>query len=62
MAAMFLTNRDEMSNLYRGRSIDYSYQVSVHLAKRFQTRIFKCEKLSDDGRQIWTKAHIAFGR
>jgi hypothetical protein len=32
--------RDEMSNLYRGPSIDASYQVSVHLAKRFQ-RIFK---------------------
>jgi hypothetical protein len=25
-----------MSNLYRGPSIDASYQVSVHLAKRFQ--------------------------
>ena len=29
-----------MSNLYRGHSIDASYQVSVHLAKRFQKRIF----------------------
>jgi hypothetical protein len=31
-------DRDEMSNLlnYRGPSIDASYQVSVHLAKRFQ--------------------------
>jgi hypothetical protein len=27
-----LTDRDEMSNLYRGPSIDASYQVSVHLA------------------------------
>jgi hypothetical protein len=35
-----LTNRDEMSNLYRGTSIDASYQVSVHLAKRFQRRRF----------------------
>jgi len=35
-----LTNRDEMSNLYRGPSIDASYQVSVHLAKRFQGRRF----------------------
>ena len=35
-----LTNRDEMSNLYRGPSIDASYQVSVHLAKRFQRRRF----------------------
>ena len=31
-----LTDRDEMSNLYRGPAIDASYQVSVHLAKRFQ--------------------------
>ena len=28
-----LTNRDEMSSLYRGPAIDASYQVSVHLAK-----------------------------
>jgi hypothetical protein len=33
-----LTDRDELSNLYRGPSIDTSYQVSVHLAKRFQRR------------------------
>ena len=32
--------RDEMSNLYRGPSIDASYQVTVHLAKRFQRRRF----------------------
>ena len=31
---------DEMSNLYRGPPIDASYQVSVHLAKRFQRRFF----------------------
>jgi hypothetical protein len=31
---------DEMSNLYRGPSIDASYQVSVHLVKRFQRRRF----------------------
>jgi hypothetical protein len=35
-----LTDRDEMSNLHRGHSIDASYQVSVHLAKRFQRRRF----------------------
>jgi hypothetical protein len=33
-----LTDRDEISNLYRGPSIDASYQVSVHLAKQFQRR------------------------
>jgi hypothetical protein len=31
-----LTDRDEMSNLYRGPAIDASYHVSVQLAKRFQ--------------------------
>ena len=30
-----------MSNIYRGHDIDASYQVSVHLAKRFQRRRFK---------------------
>jgi hypothetical protein len=29
-------DRDRMSNLYRGPSIDASYQVSVHLAKWLQ--------------------------
>ena len=29
-----------MSNLYRGPSIDSSYQVSVHLAKRFRGEYF----------------------
>jgi hypothetical protein len=29
-------DQDKMSNLYRGPSIDVSYQVSVHLAKWFQ--------------------------
>ena len=45
-----LSNRNRMRNLYRELSIDasYMYQVSVHLSKRFQRRIFKCEKLTDD--------------
>jgi hypothetical protein len=29
-----------MSNLYRGPPIDASYNISVHLAKRFQRRRF----------------------
>jgi hypothetical protein len=49
-----------MSNLYKGPSIDASYQVSVHLAEGFQRRKLKCEKLTDDGRQVMAKAHIAF--
>jgi hypothetical protein len=35
-----LTDRDEMSNLYRGPSKDASYQVSIHLTNRFQRRRF----------------------
>jgi hypothetical protein len=35
-----LMDQNEMSNLYRGSSIDASYQVSYHLAKRFQSRRF----------------------
>jgi hypothetical protein len=35
-----LTDHDKMSNLYRGHDIDASYQVPVHLAKRFQSRRF----------------------
>jgi hypothetical protein len=40
-----------MSNLYRGPSIDASYQVTVHLAEGFQRRRLKCEKLTDDLRR-----------
>ena len=31
-----LTDWDELSNLYRGPSIDATYQISVHLGKRFR--------------------------
>jgi hypothetical protein len=51
-------DRDEMSILNRGPSIDASYQVSVHLAEGFESRRLKC----DDGRQVMAKAHIAFGK
>jgi hypothetical protein len=41
-----LMDRDEMRNLYRGPPIDASYQVSVHLAKRFQrTRFLEINQL-----------------
>ena len=46
---------DEMSNINRGPSIDGSYQVSVLLAKGFQRRRLKCEKLTDDGCQVMAK-------
>jgi hypothetical protein len=35
-----LTDWDGIINLYRGPSIDASYQVSDHLAKQFQRRRF----------------------
>ena len=43
-----LTDQNEISNLYRGPSIDAFYQVSVYLAEGFQRRRLKCEKLTDD--------------
>jgi len=51
MAAMFVNGSGQMSNLYREPSIDANYQVSVHLARRFQRRRLKCEKLTDDRRR-----------
>jgi hypothetical protein len=51
-----------MSNIYRGPSIDASYQSSDQLALWFQRRRLKCEKLTDDERQVMAKAHIAFGK
>ena len=59
---MFVNGRDEMSNLYRGPSVDAFYQISDQLALRFQRRRLKCEKLTDDRRQVMAKAHIAFGK
>jgi hypothetical protein len=48
-----LIDRNEMSTLYRGLPIDTSYQVSVHLAKRFQkNRIFKISQ---------SETSVAFG-
>jgi hypothetical protein len=55
-------DRDEMSKVYRGPSIDASYQVSAHLAEGFQRRRLKCEKLTDNRRHVMAKAHIAFGK
>ena len=37
---MFVNDRDKMSDPYREPCIDASYQVFVHLAKRFQRRRF----------------------
>jgi hypothetical protein len=46
-----LANRAVMSNLYRGPSIDASYQVSDFLVKGFQRRRLKCEKFTEGRRR-----------
>jgi hypothetical protein len=51
-------DREEMSNRNRGLSIDASYQVSVHLAKRFQRRI---QKISQSETIIACGGHIYNG-
>jgi hypothetical protein len=48
--------RDEMSILYRGPSIDASYQVSVHLDKWFQRRRFL--KLGQSETRIACGGHV----
>ena len=54
-----LLDRDEMSNLYRGPPIDASYQVSVHLAKRFQRR--KILKFSQSETMVTCGGHVVNG-
>jgi hypothetical protein len=51
---MFLMERDRMNNLYRGPSMDASYQVSVHLAKQLQKR--RISKISQ------SETRVAYGR
>ena len=48
-----LTDRDELSNLNRGPSIDASYQVSVHLAKRFQRKRIKKNQPIRNKNRLW---------
>ena len=52
-----LTDRDKMSILHRGPSIDASYQVSVHLAKRFQRRRFFLE-INQSETRIGCAGHV----
>jgi hypothetical protein len=51
-----LMDRDKMSKLNRGPSIDASYQVSVHLAKRFQRR--RMLKISQSETRIACGGHV----
>jgi hypothetical protein len=49
---------EEMSILYRGPSIDASYQVSVHLAKWFQRR--RILKISQSETRIACGGHVCY--
>jgi hypothetical protein len=51
------TDRDEISILYIGPSIDASYQVAVHFAKRFQRRIFLLE-INQSETRISCSSHV----
>jgi hypothetical protein len=51
-----LTDRDEMSILHRGHSIDASCHVLVNLVKRFQSRIFK--KMANQKQELPVEGHV----
>jgi hypothetical protein len=53
-----LANRAEISNLYRGPSIDASYQVTVHLTKRFQRRFFRTQPIRNKN-CLWQPCFLA---
>ena len=62
VAAMFV-NRSEPNVQSLARTFyRFFLQLSVYLAECFQMRRLKCAKLTDDGRQLMAKAHIAFGK
>jgi hypothetical protein len=48
-----LTDRNEMSNLYKGSSQEASYQVSIHLAKQFQRRRYFRNQLIGNKNCLW---------
>jgi hypothetical protein len=49
-----------MRNIHKGHSIDASYQVSVHLAKRFQRRRFK-KKMANQKQELPVAAMFGNG-
>ena len=48
-----LMDRDKISNLYRGSSIDATYQISIHLGKRFQRRRFFRNQPIKNKNDLW---------
>ena len=57
-----LMDRDEMRNLYRGPSIDASYQISDQLALRFERRRLKCDGRQTTGAKWWQKPTLPLER
>jgi hypothetical protein len=51
-----IADHNEISNIYKGLSIDPSYQVSVYLALRFQRRIFV--KIGQSETRIACDGHV----
>jgi hypothetical protein len=47
-----------MRKLYKGPSIDAAYQVSVHLAKRFQIRREDCLEINQLETRIDCGGHV----
>jgi DnaJ-class molecular chaperone len=41
---LFKTDGEEISNLYRGPSIDASYQVSIHLAVVSEEKVLEIDQ------------------
>ena len=50
-----------MSNIYKGPSKDASYQVSIHLAKRFQRRQFFFKKSTNQKQELPVAVMFANG-
>ena len=48
-----LTDQNEMSILHKGPSIHASYQVSIHLAKRFQRRFLRNQPIRNKNCLWW---------
>ena len=56
VAAMFVNGSGQNEQSYREPSIDASYQVSVHLAKRFQRR--RILKISQSETRVACGGHV----
>ena len=48
VVAMFVNRSGQNEQSLERTSIDASYQVSIHLAERFQRIRLQCEKLTDE--------------